>query len=196
MPQSQTAFEFTVSPQVDGKREKWADRLQQAGMMSYWDVYTQLLNSPPDWESGQWQQHPRRKAHWPRKALYIAWAASPADARSPKTLTEFANIIGIRRTSIYNWHVKSPELSTLINEMMLAPLENSLSMVDFVTIQQATDLEGTVTARRLFYDRRIEARTEKADGGGYQTSPMEAKSDDELRAEAERLGAILEVIDG
>lgn len=55
-----------------------------------------------------------------RKALYIAWARLPRDARWPKTLHEVASVMGLRSDRpIRVWRSKNPEIDRLITEEML-----------------------------------------------------------------------------
>src|SRR5262245_23563894 len=91
----QLAFGFDLAPQEEGHRTPLSQRLEQSGLSCYWDVYQALLDTPPEWEIKFWKGHPARKREWPRKALYIAWAAAPSSARQPRTQNEFAEAVGI-----------------------------------------------------------------------------------------------------
>jgi transcriptional regulator with XRE-family HTH domain len=149
----QLAFSFALTPQPDGGKTPWLKRVQQAGLSCYWEIYQNLLDSPPDWETKFWLDHPARKREWPKKALYIAWAAAPSNARQPRTQNEFAEAIGVSTQAIWKWKNNNPEMTELINELALFPLEAAIRDVDFVTLKQATALDSPVPARKLFYDR-------------------------------------------
>jgi hypothetical protein len=56
-----------------------------------------------------------------RKALYIAWARLPREARWPTTLGELASVMGLRSDrAIRVWRSKNPEIDRLVQEEMLA----------------------------------------------------------------------------
>jgi transcriptional regulator with XRE-family HTH domain len=154
----QLAFSFALSPQPEGGKVPWLKRLQQAGLSCYWEIYQNLLDSPPDWETRFWTDHPNRKREWPKKALYIAWAAAPSSARQPRTQNEFAEAIGVSTQAVWKWKNNNPEMTELINELALFPLEAAIRDVDYVTLTQATAPDSPVPARKLFYDRYEQAR--------------------------------------
>ncbi len=55
-----------------------------------------------------------------RKALYIAWARLPRDARWPQSLGELASVMGLRSDrAIRVWRTKNPGIDQLIQEEML-----------------------------------------------------------------------------
>jgi transcriptional regulator with XRE-family HTH domain len=149
----QLAFSFALAPQPEGGKTPWLKRIEQAGLSCYWEIYQNLLDNPPDWETRFWPDHPNRKREWQKKALYIAWAAAPAGARQPRTQAEFAEAIGVSTQAIWKWKNNNPEMAGLINELALFPLESAIRDVDFVTLKQATALDSPVPARKLFYER-------------------------------------------
>lgn len=149
----QLAFSFALSPQPEGGKTPWLKRIQQSGLSCYWEIYQNLLDNPPDWETKFWLDHPARKREWPKKALYIAWSAAPASARQPRTQNEFAEAIGVSTQAIWKWKNNNPEMTELINELALFPLESAIRDVDFVTLKQATAPDSPVPARKLFYER-------------------------------------------
>jgi hypothetical protein len=58
-----------------------------------------------------------------RKAAYEAWSSLPASLRKPKTLTEFADQIGLRNTAtIRHWRRNDPALETRFKERLTARL--------------------------------------------------------------------------
>ncbi len=56
-----------------------------------------------------------------RKALYIAWARLPREARWPKSLGELASVMGLLSDrTIRKWRYQNPEIDRLVQEEMLA----------------------------------------------------------------------------
>lgn len=150
---TQLAFSFALTPQTDNQKTPWLKRIQQNGLSCYWEIYQNLLDNPPDWETRFWRDHPARKREWPKKALFIAWACAPAGARQPRTQNEFAEAIGVSTQAVWKWKNNNPEMTELINELSLFPLEAAIRDVDYVTLMQATAPDSPVPARKLFYDR-------------------------------------------
>lgn len=154
----QLAFGFDLAPQPDNQKTPFLKRIQQNGLSCYWEIYQNLLDSPPEWELKYWLDHPNRKREWPKKALFIAWSCAPARARQPRSQKEFAEAIGVSSQAICGWKTKNPEMNDLINELALFPLETAIKDVDFVTLTQATAPDSPVPARKLFYDRYEQMR--------------------------------------
>jgi transcriptional regulator with XRE-family HTH domain len=179
----QLAFGFDLEPEDPKRKRQKArrKRLIDLGVTGFQDVYTVLLENPPAWESRFWPDHPARRRNWWRKAAFIAWSAAPRDSRRPTTLGDLADLLGVSRKTIWGWRQANPEIDQAISRARIDALLAHLSDVDMVTIFQATDPEGTVAARRLYYDRVAEAQ-EQAGGAGGADDPdgLAHLTDDEL----------------
>ena len=114
---SETAF--PASENVPGQKEsrdaydrlieKLTGLLKEGETLPAWtDEYASLRAEGLDW----------------RKAVYVAWSASPAYARMPKTLSELATeVLGLRSDrTIRNWRKRDLRLDERIAKLQAEPL--------------------------------------------------------------------------
>lgn len=154
----QLAFGFDLAPQPEGHKIPWSKRIRVDGLSDYLNILDDLIANPPGWETQFWLDHPARKREWVKKAHYIAWACSPAYSRQPRTQKEVAAMLGVTPVAICLWKSKNPEMIKLIQERTLEPLEQALADVYRVTIDQAIDPNGSVQARKLYFEALSDAR--------------------------------------
>lgn len=185
----QLTFGFDLRPKT-APREPLRLRLDELGVSGYQDLYQQLLNNAPDWETKFWSQHPQRKRNWWRKAAFIAWSCAPRSERLPQTLEDLADKLGVNRTTVYGWRRESPEIDETIARLQFAVLNTYLADVDWVTIQQAINPDSSTAQREMFYRRYRDAQQALAEAGGAGAARGETEA--ELDKEIEWLEAELE----
>jgi hypothetical protein len=98
-----------TTPGQAQSRRAYKDILVQLSRFAWWQDYQELTARGWDW----------------RKAIYIAWAASPAQGRIPPTQAELAkNVLGLSSDrTIRTWHERmGDEIDAEIARMQAAPL--------------------------------------------------------------------------
>lgn len=148
---------FPASPKTPGQqasRAAYAALESRRGEYGWWEKYLDLREEGWDW----------------RKAVYMAWMASPVEARSPKTLDALAtDVLGLNTSTIRKWRAKQPEIAARIETLRVAML-NSMAMGaeevlarlseqaranfgDFVEVYETEDDKGqTKNAWRLDFE--------------------------------------------
>lgn len=87
-----------------------------------------------------------------RKAAYEAWSSLPASLRQPKTLTEFADQIGLRNTAtIRHWRRNDPALETRFKERLTARLLEYAPDVMMALVEVAADADPKAHQDRKLY---------------------------------------------
>jgi len=87
-----------------------------------------------------------------RKAAYEAWSSLPASLRQPKTLTEFADQIGLRNTAtIRHWRRNDPALETRFKERLTARLLEYAPDVMMALVAVAADADPKSHQDRKLY---------------------------------------------
>lgn len=102
---------FPAGPTVPGQsdsRRAYRDLLANLETFPWWNDYRELVERGWDW----------------RKAVYIAWSASPAKSRIPATQMELAQqVLGLHSDRVISkWREKQPEMLDEIVRMQAAPL--------------------------------------------------------------------------
>jgi hypothetical protein len=102
---------FPASPAVQGQAESrraYQQLLDDLNQYSWWQDYRELTRRGWDW----------------RKAVLIAWEASPAKSRSPATQEELATkVLGLTSDRVIaKWREKHPEMAEEVARMQAAPL--------------------------------------------------------------------------
>lgn len=102
---------FPASERVQGQqtsRRAYHDFLERMREFPWWQEFREMLDQGWDW----------------RKAVYIAWAASPARDRHPATQGELATeVLGLKNDrTIRKWKEGNPDIEEMIAAMQAAPL--------------------------------------------------------------------------
>lgn len=102
---------FPASEATQGQKESrrsYQELQERLGEFGWWQDYLALRQQGWDW----------------RKAVFIAWAASPVNGRSPETQAELATqVLGLRNDrTIRKWREKQPEIDHAIAACQAAPL--------------------------------------------------------------------------
>ena len=73
-------------------------------------------------------------------AAYIAWKSLPKDSRSPRTIEELANILGVSKSTISKRRQKNPEIEARANMALMASsfLERMDDVVEALLSSAAT----------------------------------------------------------
>lgn len=119
---------FPASESTPGQaqsRRAYKEILASLTNYEWWQDYLELTGRGWDW----------------RKAIYIAWAASPARDRQPATQGELATqILGLASDRVIRkWKTDQPELDAEIARMQAAPLLRHRRDVFQALIMSATD---------------------------------------------------------
>lgn len=114
-----------TTPGQAQSRRAYKDILSSLTSYEWWQDYLELTERGWDW----------------RKAIYIAWAASPAKSRVPATQEELATqILGLASDRVIRkWRKDQPELDAEIVNMQAAPLLRHRRDVFQALITSATD---------------------------------------------------------
>lgn len=102
---------FPASPDVPGQaqsRRAYHELLASLESFAWWQDYRDLVGRGWDW----------------RKAVYIAWRASPVQRRRPETQDELATtVLGLASDRVISkWLEKHPEMQDEVVRMQAAPL--------------------------------------------------------------------------
>ncbi len=146
------ATAFPASEATPGQKESRTARaafLEQRAVCPWWQDYLELRVEGWDW----------------RKAAYIAWKASPAKSRWPKTKAELATILGLASDRVIRkWVEKEPAIEERVAKMQIEPLMEHRADV----IQHLIDLASTGSERYAFQYQKIFLTMTKDLGGGKQ----------------------------
>lgn len=102
---------FPASADTPGQaqsRRAYKEILEAQARFDWWRDYLELTERGWDW----------------RKAVFIAWSASPANKRSPATQNELATqVLGLTSDRVLRkWRAEQPEIEQEIVRMQAAPL--------------------------------------------------------------------------
>ena len=119
---------FPASPSVQGQTQsrksyhEIADRLKE---FPWWKDYLLLRERGWDW----------------RKAVYIAWAASPPIGREPSTQDELARqVLGLTSDrNVRKWRMAEPAIDDTVAEFQAAPLLRHRLNIYEALIKSASD---------------------------------------------------------
>lgn len=172
---------FPASEATPGQKESRTARaafLEKRAECPWWQDYLELRLEGWDW----------------RKAAYIAWKASPALDRWPKTKSELATLLGLASDRVIRkWVQNEPAIEERIAKMQLEPLMEHRADV----IKHLIDLAATGTERYAFqYQKIFLTMTHdlggKTDGKNPASRPGETSSalnlsDEELEQQIKNL---------
>lgn len=120
--------------------EAWL--VKQSTAPAWLEMYRDLLAERTDTKRPRWD--------W-RKALYIAWSATPRDKRWPKTHNELASFIGLTdAATMRHWRLKDPEIDERIQSL---PREALLGHV--AAVFDALAVVASQADARSFQDRQL-----------------------------------------
>jgi hypothetical protein len=159
---------------------------QQEALPAWHSVYENLLAERTETKRPRWD--------W-RKALFIAWSCLPNSKRSPKTLAELADMMGLGDTAtIRHWRAKDPEIDKRIQELPAQLVTTHVA--DILDASLLTALNGE---EKGFQDRKLlleiagvykSRQVQEVTGGDKPVRFEEETLTDEERAA--RISALLE----
>lgn len=119
---------FPAGPAVQGQTESrraYHQLLGELDQYPWWQDYRELIQRGWDW----------------RKAVLIAWEASPARARVPSTQEELATqVLGLTSDRVIaKWRKQQPEIDQEVARMQAAPLLRHRRDVFQALVASATD---------------------------------------------------------
>lgn len=141
------------TPGQQASRAAYAALESRRAEYGWWEKYLDLREEGWDW----------------RKAVYIAWMASPVEARDPKTVDALATeVLGLNTSTIRKWRAKQPEIAARIETLRVGML-NSMAMSaeevlarlseqgrvdfgEFITVQEVEKDGETEKTWRLNFD--------------------------------------------
>lgn len=142
---------FTVSVLAPGQAESrlakraldgWLTEQGRAGVQIAWEEAYQALME---------ERGPDGRLRWDwRKALYIAWHCLPRSQREPATLTQLADLLGVRASTMRKWRLNDPEILERIRSLPLQLVGDRLPDV----LAANAELAATPDPR-TFQDRRL-----------------------------------------
>lgn len=142
-------------------RQSGAEELEQRFADEFRLLYEELLNEQEPVVDGNGQPVLDRNGKpkvrlvrdW-RKAAYEAWSSLPASLRQPRTLTEFADRIGLRNTAtIRHWRRNDPGLETRFKERLTERLLAYAPDVMMALVAVAADVDPKAHQdRKLFLE--------------------------------------------
>jgi hypothetical protein len=102
---------FPASQLVQGQaqsRRAYVELLDRLRNFAWWQDFEEMLTAGWDW----------------RKAVYLAWAASPAHGRDPETQAQLATgVLGLKSDRVIRtWRERHPEMELTIAALQAAPL--------------------------------------------------------------------------
>lgn len=111
---------------------------QILGDLPWSDTYSALLEEGWEW----------------RKAAYIAWASLPATTRQPKTVADFAGMVGLRSAkAIRRWRMTNKAIDLQVQKLSLSNLLDSAPAVVEALIESASDSNyKSAPDRKLFFE--------------------------------------------
>lgn len=110
-----------------------------------------------------------------RKAAYIAWASLPAPERQPKTISEFASIIGLSTTKpIRAWRMKNKAIDLAVQRLSLSTLLDHAPKVVQALVESASDPNYKAAPdRKLYFEMTGMYVPRSKIGVGIDDSPEE-----------------------
>lgn len=166
------------APGQQESRRAYQRFLSQLNGYTWWQDYQELIARGWDW----------------RKAIYIAWRASPGEGRMPATQAELAtSVLGLKSDrTIRTWHERQPEIDAEIARMQAAPLLKHRRDVIETTVKVAlVPTKDGHQDRRLFFqltgdlDKGKTDESEAQAGGGPLTLEEWRRMAAQQRAQAE-----------
>lgn len=160
--------DFPASESTPGQAESRVARLnlenylkQQKQRPAWFDLWEDLREerAPVVGRDGEpllnerGQVRTRRRWDW-RKALYIAWASLPRNARAPKTLEELVSLLGLSSSgTIRNWRRNDPgiieRIASVPAELLL---EHVADVLDALTVVASDPDPKAHQDRKLFLE--------------------------------------------
>lgn len=150
---------FPAGPNVQGQaqsRKKYQEVLDQLKQFDWWLDYLELVGRGWDW----------------RKAVLIAWDASPMKNRQPATQEELATqILGLGSDRVIaKWRKQHPEMNDEIAAMQAAPLLRHRRDIYDALVSSACDPDpkshqDRKLALELMGDYKSKQEITGADGG-------------------------------
>jgi len=130
------------------------------------------------------QARSRRRWNW-RKALYIAWKATPKRLRQPGTLEELADLLGVNSGTIRNWRRNDPEIDERVKTFPRKELMEHLVDVYDALVQVATTPEPSAHQDRKLFLELVDEYTP----GSRVDAELTVRDDDARQRLARLLGA-------
>lgn len=120
-----------------------ADKELAAGVTALNEAYWRQLDSGENNDKWDWRKH-----------AYIAWASIPKSLRWPKTMSEFADLVGLTNTAtIRKWRAKDPEISERIASLPKQLLSRHIADVMNALVAVASDpIPQAHQDRKLFLE--------------------------------------------
>lgn len=115
-----------------------------------------------------------QKLDW-RKAAWVAWSATPKNAREPETLAGLANLLGVNDRTMRGWVQRQPELLDLVAQFQLAPLlMYRRDVVEALIASAATPAPANAPDRRLFFQMTgdLEEKSQQRHVGSDEEPPI------------------------
>lgn len=175
---------FPAGPEVPGQaqsRRAYKDLLRSLESFPWWADYRELVERGWDW----------------RKAVFIAWSASPAKDRRPPTQQELAeNVLGLRSDRVISkWRAAQPEMEDEIVRMQAAPLLRHRRDIFDALATSASDPDPKSHSDRklaleLMGDYRPGQRVQ-LEGG---ETPIETKSSVTHALDSETAGEVFDIL--
>lgn len=147
---------FPAGPEVPGQaqsRRAYKDALASLTDYAWWQDYQELVRRGWDW----------------RKAIYIAWEASPVKNRKPASQHELATeVLGLASDRVIRtWRERHPEIQDEIVSMQAAPLLQHRRDIYEALVAVATDPDPKAhqdrkLALEMLGDYRPRAQTDVA----------------------------------
>jgi len=179
---------FPASEQTPGQdvsRAQYATVREQLQRYAWYATYLELRAEELTLADGR-----KRKLDW-RKAVYVAWASTPARDRQPATQEELATrILGLRSAhTISAWKRDFPDLETLIIKQQAAPLFNHRADIYDALVQVASMVDPKAAAdRKLALELLGDYKPRKAlEVSGEDGEPLEVIRFDVSELSAETL---------
>ena len=140
---------FTASPNVPGQEQSHESKagleawLAEHSTAPAWlEMYRDLLAERTETKRPRWD--------W-RKALYIAWSATPRNKRWPKNHNELASFLGLTdAATMRHWRLKDPEIDERIQALPREALLGHVAAVFDALATVASDPDA-----RSFQDRQL-----------------------------------------
>lgn len=154
---------FTTSPNVPGQADSRSSKArldalldqrkqEEAESPGWLELYQTLLQERQPVLDRQGRPTGRTRPRWDwRKALYIAWSATPRERRWPKFEKDLASLLGLADTgSIRHWRDKDPEIAERIAQLPAQMLLDHVGDVFDALVAVAKTADP-----KAFQDRRL-----------------------------------------
>jgi len=181
---SDEATIFPAGQNVPGQaqsRRAYKDLLRSLDGFPWWNDYRELVERGWDW----------------RKAVYIAWSASPARDRRPPTQMELAqDVLGLHSDRVISkWRAKQPEIDDEIARMQAAPLLRYRRDIFDALATSASDPDPkSHSDRKLALEMMGDYRprqVQQLEGG---ETPIETKSSVTHALDSETAGEVFDIL--